>query len=233
MNLDFAVQTLTTAQDELWDSILDLSALLDEGSWVLAGDQAVLAHSLATGVLAPERAATGELLGRLVTTNSAINATKRNLGYLGFEPEADQHPVLRFTRPADGAELRAQTWEVHVVGRTHHDGGDQALARRIPYQASKGMRTTMVPVPDMLSSLVYEAARFCSDTVSPFTHARDAAHLVSILDDPIAQRTRLTPADRRYLRALDAAVGHAQHSIWAALPAERDAYTRWRLLLAV
>ena len=119
-----------------------------------------------------------------------------------------------------------------MVGVTELFGGDQALARRVPYLATKGMRAPRVPVPDLLSTVIYEASQFAMNTSDPFAHARDAAFLVSLIDDPEHERGRLTPMDRRALRVLDAAVGDREHHVWSALPPERDAFTRWRLLLA-
>lgn len=237
MSIAFAVPALDVWHDELWDTILDLSALLDDGSWVLVGGQAVVAHTLAhrDATRAPRDS---DMVGRIVTIGSSLPKVTRSLSYLGFEPDGAQPPVgtlFRYRRDADApaSGQRPQLWTVHVVGLTELHGGDQALARRVPYQASKGHRAPWVPVPDLLSSVVYEASQFAMDTTDPFAHARDAAFLASLLEDPVHERGRLTPTDRRALRVLDAAVGAREHHVWATLPAERDAFTRWRLLLAV
>lgn len=238
MSLAFAVPAFTLWHDELWDTILDLSFLLDDGTWVLVGGQAVIANALVHDRTDARMQRDPDPIGRLVTVSSALPKAKLAFSYLGFEADgrdATAGSPLRFRRAPDssGSGLGPQVWTVHVVGVTELLGGDQALARRVSYQVSKGMRSPSVPVPDLLSTVVYEASQFAVDTVDPFVHARDAAFLVSLLDDPIHERGRLTPGDRRALRVLDAAVGDRANHVWESLPPERDAFTRWRLLLSV
>ena len=236
MSLAFAVPPFALWHDELWDTILDLSALLDEGSWVLVGGQAVLAHALARDIDSRRRVI--DPVGRLVTTGSALANVIRSFTYLGFEADGVQPPLaaqFRYRREPEGSspQDRSQTWTLNVVGVTAADGGAQALARLSTHQATKGLRAPLVPVPDLLSTIVYEACQFAVDTVDPFVHARDAAFLVSLIDDPVAEARRLTPADRRALRVLDAAVGGPGHHIWSRVSSERDAFRRWTSLLEV
>ena len=238
MSLTFAVPESALWRDELWDTVLDLSGLLDDDSWVLVGFQAVTAHALARGVDEVAVSSRDETPGRLVTSLAGMPGVMRALTYLGFEAEGLHQLHLsqfRYTRGAEGAarENRAQSWVVHVAGAADETGGDQALDRREPYLVSKGMRAPLVPVPSLLASIVYEAAQFGTNTTAPFVHARDTAFLVSLLEDPAAARAALTAADLRTLRSLDAAVGHPSHSVWRRLPAGRDAFGRWKLLLAV
>lgn len=238
MSLAFAVPAFTLWHDELWDTILDLSILLDDGTWVLVGGQAVIANALVHDRTGARMTRDPDPIGRLVTVSSALPKVKLSFAYLGFELEARSSSpgsVLRFRRSPDaaGSDLGPQEWTVHVVGVTELPGGDQALARRVYYHVSKGPRAPSVPVPDLMSTLVYEASQFAVDMADPFVHARDAAFLVSLLDDPIHERGRLTPVDRRALRVLDAAVGDRSHHVWETIPVERDAFARWRLLLAV
>ncbi len=237
MTIAFALPALEVWHDELWDTILDLSVLLDDGSWVLVGGQVVVAHALAhrDDNRVPRDS---DSVGRIVTIASSLQKVTRSLRYLGFETDGAQPPVgslFRYRRDPDsaGSGRQPQLWTVHVVGLTELHGGDQALARRVPYLASKGLRSPRVPVPDLLATVIYEASQFAMDTSDPFAHARDAAFLVSLIDDPDHERGRLTPTDRRALRVLDAAVGEGEHHVWSALPPGRDAFARWRRLLAV
>ncbi len=233
MSLAFAVPPFSLWHDELWDTILDLSALLDEGSWALIGGQAVVAHALAlddeTDLLRDV-----DPLGGIVTTVDSLPNLERSFRYLGFGGIPSTGPGFRFRRDAEGPapDQLPQTWAVHVIGVTEWDGADQAYARRLPFQATKGLRAPWVPVPDLLATIVYEAARFCADLEQPFLHARQAAYLVSMLHDPVGEGARLTPGDRRALRSLDAAVGRPDHHVWQELPTHRDAFARWRSLLS-
>lgn len=238
MGLAFAVPSLALWHDELWNTILDLSAMLDEETWALVGSQAIVAHALAHETVEPENTIESDPVGRFVTTSNSFRSAHTALQQLGFQPDGPQPPVgpyFRYLRAAEGSESehRPQTWIVHVTGVTTLRGGDQAFARRVPYRARKGMRAPLIPVPDLLASVVYEASQFATAKFDPFSHARNAAFLVSIIDNPVLERARLTPTDRRALRVLDAAVGDRQHSVWTAQPFDRDAFTRWRLLLAL
>lgn len=232
MSVYFAVPPFAVWHEELWDTILDLSALLDEGSWVLVGGQATIAHALAHGCGDERMRRDPDALGRLVTIASARTTVSRTLQDLGFAPEpvADRSPVLRFRREPEGTG-HGQEWAVHVVGVTELAGGDQALARRVPYHATKGLRSPTVPVPDLLSTVVYEAHRFAADPLDPLSHARDAAFVASLIRDPARERIRLTPDDALALRVLDAEIGEPDHHVWNLLPDERDARGRWRRLL--
>ena len=235
MSIAFAVPASAVWRDELWDTILDLSALLETGSWVLVGGHAVMAHALAHDGDCELVSHTARPLGRLVTTASAMPMVIRCLRELGFTLEDTSIATeFRFSRPSERESLSdvPQQWVVDVTGVTSLNGGDQALERCEPRGASKGLRAPSVPLPSLLASIVYEAAQFGSSTTEPFVHARNAALLASLVPNPISARQDITPADRRILRVLDAAVGLRQHSVWSRLPIEPDAFIRWKLLLA-
>ncbi|MEY2849350.1 MAG: hypothetical protein RI885_2017 [Actinomycetota bacterium] len=233
MSLAFAVPPFTLWHDELWDTILDLSALLDTGSWALIGGQAVVAHALTLDDSETALLRDVDPVGGIATTVDSLPTVERSFRYLGFAPIASTAPGFHFRREAEGPapDQLPQTWAVHAIGVTEWEGADQAYARRLPFQATKGLRAPWVPVPDLLSTIVYEAARFSADVEQPFLHARQAAYLVSLLNDPTGEAARLTPSDRRALRCLDAAVGRPDHHAWDELPSHRDAYSRWRSLL--
>lgn len=194
-----------------------------------------MAHALAHNGDSELVSHTARPLGRLVTTASAMPTVIRCLRELGFVLEGTSIATeFRFSRPAERGSPSdlPQQWIVDVTGVTSLSGGDQALDRCEPQGASKGLRAPSVPLPSLVASVIYEAAQFGSSTTEPFVHARNAAFLVSFVHDPIGARQQLTPADRRILRALDAAVGLRQHSVWSRLPIDPDAFIRWKLLIA-
>ena len=194
-----------------------------------------MAHALAHDGDCELVSHTARPLGRLVTTASAMPTVIRCLRELGFTLEDTSIATeFRFSRPSERESLSdvPQQWVVDVTGVTSLNGGDQALERCEPRGASKGLRAPSVPLPSLLASIVYEAAQFGSSTTEPFVHARNAALLASLVPNPISARQDITPADRRILRVLDAAVGLRQHSVWSRLPIEPDAFIRWKLLLA-
>ncbi len=245
MSLAFAVPTFAPWHDDVWDTILDLSVLLDSEPWALVGGQAIVSHALAHDTDESCMPRTLDAIGRdaighIVTTSSDLDSVRLAFRDLGFSPDDVAAPIAgahRVLRQPDTSALddRPQSWVIHVAGSgpslsAYGDG--QALARREPYEVTKGLRAPWVPVPDLLASIVYEAAQFCSDTAEPFGHARDAAFLVSLMRDPVAERDRLQPDDLHILRSLDAAVGQRSHHVWSRLPFDRDAFTTWRLLLA-
>ena len=230
----FAVPPLSESLDEVWDTILDLASLLDDGTWVLVGDQAVLAHAVAERDAAGRLASTSGSLSRIVTVASALANVRSTFQDLGFDPDATIVPgddTIGFVRESDGPDRFAQRWRAHVVGRTHLAGGDQALARRVPFQVTKGLRSPSVPVPDLLSTIVYEAHQFAPTAAGADARATDIAFLVSHLDDVAHQAERLTPSDGRALAVVDEAIGDPAHPVWATQPPERKAHAKWRILL--
>lgn len=232
MSLAFAVPTFGLWRDELWDTILDLSALLPVGSWVLVGGQAVMAHSLAQDA-SPGHSRDADTVGHIVVTEASMPTVRHTFRDLGFTT-ANTAPTsdLRYSRAADeiGSSASPQLWTVHVTGSTRLHGADSALANREPYQVTKGLRAPCVPVPTLAAMIVYEAARFAHDTATPFVHARDAAFLASILDDPRDARERMSGTDRHTLQVLDAAVGDPEHHVWTRLADPYSAHARWRAL---
>lgn len=234
MSSIFAVPPLSESLDEVWDTILDLASLLDDGTWVLVGDQAVLAHAVAERDAADRLVSTPGSLSRIVTVASALKKVRSTFQDLGFDPDPTVVPgddTIGFVRESDGPDRFPQRWRVHVVGKTHLAGGDQALARRVPFKVTKGLRSPYVPVPDLLSTVIYEAHQFAPSAAGADARAADIAFLVSHLDDVAHQAERLTPSDRRALATVDEAIGGASHPVWAALPPGRKADRKWRTLL--
>lgn len=238
MSTTFEVPILPAWQGELWETALDLGALLSTTRWALSGAQAVAAHGF---IHDPDAATTGrdlDRVGRIITDADSFDAVRQSLRYLGFDDDVIQPPHAVnycFRRPAESGSFHeeAQVWTVSVLGTTTLVGGDQAFARTTHNTVATRARAAVVPMPDLLSTMILEAAQFGSDTANPFCHARNAAYLMSLLPDPVHERQRLTEPDERLLRALDAAVGRHDHHVWTELDDDHDTFARWRALLSV
>ena len=110
-------------------------------------------------------------------------------------------------------------------------GGNQALQRLQVITVTKGGRTSDVPVPSVLGSLILKAAAYQVDSRERERHAADAAFLVSLISDPPDLASQLKGSDRKRLRVLNKAIGPRSHPIWASLGADAgDAYASWQLL---
>lgn len=238
MSHAFDVPTLPAWQGELWETVLDLGTLLANSHWALSGAQAVAAHGFVHDPDAPCTDRDIDRVGRIITNADSFTAVRQSLRFLGFDDDAIQPPHAAnycFRRAAESGTFRedAQVWTVSVLGTTTLVGGDQAFARRFHHPVSTLARSAVVPVPDLLSTMIFEAAQFGADTANPFCHARNAAYLMSMLPDPEHERQRLTEPDERLLRALDAAVGRHDHHVWTELDDDCDTFARWRALLSV
>ncbi len=230
----FAVPTQAVWRDELWDTILDIAALAGEHSWALVGNQAVTAHALAAERGALAAPLTRDHSGHIVTTEAELADLELSMRYLGFTLQKGSTAVSRFHRrdaDAGSAEQHPQCWTITAGGSV--SSITQAFARRVPYRVTKGARSVSVPVPDLLSAVVFEASRFAHDSDDPFSHARAAAFLVALMDDPAAEGARMSILDRCTLRALDASIGFASHHAWAVPTTGATAFERWTALLRI
>lgn len=95
----------------------------------------------------------------------------------------------------------------------------------------KGDRTARVPVPDLLGATVLKAAAWVTDRRDRERHSGDAAFLVSLIADPLAQRKRFAGSDRRRLRQLGAVLDDPDALEWRILcGAAADGHAAWQLL---
>jgi hypothetical protein len=105
-------------------------------------------------------------------------------------------------------------------------GGSQAIKRRQDVEVSFNGKHFMLPRPSLLGAIILKAS-VSRSAGRPKDH-RDLAHLVAGLDDPVAERKRLTTGERRLLAE------RSKHLLVAAEleQAGRDATAKLKLLSA-
>lgn len=92
-------------------------------------------------------------------------------------------------------------------------------------------RTTTVSVPSPFGALILKAAAYQTDPRDKERHLQDAALLLSVIEDPYAEREHFAGSDRARLAALEKAMPDNARA-WRALPADRqtDGQTALRIL---
>ncbi len=159
---------------------------------------------------------------------------------LGHRPEPDSHGLrYRYRHPDTGSviDLLCPDHRSPAVAlRTLSiDGGFQALQRRttIEVRLRRSEAPTAVPVPDVLGASVLKAAAAVVDSREPQRHVGDLALLVSLMDDPLEERSRLKGSDRARLLKIRPSLDAPSASYWRRLGTRGDvAYLNWNALVA-
>lgn len=113
-------------------------------------------------------------------------------------------------------------------------GGSQALQRRteLTVVTTEFPSGVGVPLPTILGALVLKAAAWTEDRRDSERHLQDAVLLVSLMGDPLVERTALKGSDRKRLNKLNEMLGQSDADHWTVLGARaQDALTKWQLLL--
>jgi predicted nucleotidyltransferase len=239
----FTMPPLSGTVDGLWEVILDLADQLPPASWALVGGQMVMAHGLAAGRTPTRASQDVDVLGNLATSSTALRTAVAAVRELGFKPEPsmDGKHLHRFLRSKDNQAIdilapdhSPPNWTpttVPPLQTIQIAGGTQALQRLRVITITKGERTSDVPVPSVLGSLILKAAAYQVDSRDRERHAADAAFLVSLLSDPLDLARQLKGSDRKRLRVLNTVIGPRSHPVWASLGADAgDTYATWQLL---
>jgi hypothetical protein len=224
------------------DLVVDLALQLPSDAWVLVGGQMVMLHGLAAGRVATRASQDVDVLADLLTDDAGLARCGRVVRELDLEPQTDSDGrVYRFVRAADNAraDLLAPDHtpprrRLRTVGgdTIRIEGGTQALRRAVPVRVVKGDRSALVPVPDLLGAVVLKAAAWAADSRDRERHSGDAAFLVSLITDPLAERDRFAGSDRKRLLRLDRVLGDPEATEWRRLgDAAGDGHATWQLLV--
>lgn len=209
---------------------------------MLVGGQMVMLHALAAGRAPMRTSKDVDVLADLVSVPASLTRCVQALQRLDLVPKPDSAgKVYRFRRDRDNAtvDLLAPDHSpprspLRTVGgdTIRVEGGHQALRRSLRLRVSKGERSAVVPVPDVLGAQVLKAAAWAADSRDPERHSGDAAFLASLISDPVADRSAFAGSDRKRLLRLDKVLGDPDALEWRRLgDAAGDAHTTWRLLL--
>jgi hypothetical protein len=228
--------------DTLWDLIVDLAGQLPPTGWVLVGGQMVMLHGLVAGRVATRASQDVDVLADLLTDDAGLARCVRAMRELDLEAQPDNSgKVYRFVRVRDNARADVLAPDhtpprrrLRTVGgdTIRIEGGTQALRRAMTVRVVKGDRAGLVPVPDLLGALVLKAAAWASDSRDRERHSGDAAFLVSLVADPLAERNRFAGSDRKRLLRLNQVLDDPDAAEWRRLgEAADDGHATWRLLL--
>ena len=235
---------LTDGLDRLWNLVLDIAEKLPAPGWALVGGQMVMLHGLIAGRTATRASQDVDLLADLVTDPNGLARCVRVVRDLDLTPAPDPAGrVYRFRRAADDvvADVLAPDHTPPKYSLRTAAGGEtirvaagrQALERVVAVTVVKDGRSGIVPVPDLLGAVVLKAAAWSTDNRDRERHSGDAAFLVSLLTDPLAERARFRGSDRKRLGRLDAVLGDPDAAEWRALgEAAADGHAVWQLLVA-
>lgn len=102
------------------------------------------------------------------------------------------------------------------------DGGTQALKRTVIARLDivRG-RTTTLSVPSAFGAVVLKSAAYKADSRDKRRHLADAAVLLSVIEDPYAERATLAGSDRSRLLTLRRALPD-DAAEWRVLSADRQ-----------
>jgi hypothetical protein len=240
--LSVTLPPLSGALDTLWDLVLDVADRIAPDGWVLIGGQMVMLHGLVAGRAATRASQDVDVLADLLTDRTGLRRCVDAVRALDLHPVPDSSGhVYRFRRPADNAtadvlapDHTPPRWPLRTVGgdTIRIEGGRQALQRSVLIDVTKGGRSALVPVPDLLGALVLKAAAWATDSRDPERHSGDAAFLTSLISDPLAERERFAGSDRSRLLRLDRVLCDPDAQEWRALgPDGADGHAVWRLLI--
>lgn len=222
--------TLPGHDDALWDTLIEL-AELRPGEWTLIGGQMVYLHAIEHPATPPRVSTDLDVLGnaRIATGGAAgfVAAIElRGFGLEGASPEGLAHRYRR-----DGVSIDVLAPEglgprtnltTTPPGRTLEvPGGTQALTRTELLSIHTTTATGQVPRPSLLGAIIAKAVAVGVDD-APDAQRLDLAFLLSLVEEPLDLASRMTPKDRRRLRARTELTDR-EHPTWRGLaPAQSD-----------
>ena len=201
--------TLAGHDDELWDTLIELSEVRP-GEWTLIGGQMVFLHAIEHDATPPRISTDLDVLVNARITGRPIAAFAEGLEDLGFEQDgispdgiAHRYRRNRVTIDVLAPEGLGERTDLTTTppGRTLQvPGGTQALDRTELLPVATSNRAGHVPRPSLLGAVVGKAMAVAVDDV-PDAQRLDFVFLLSLIVDPFALADQLTTKDRRRIRA--------------------------------
>ena len=230
--------TLAGHDDELWDTLIELSEVRP-GEWTLIGGQMVFLHAIENDATPPRISTDLDVLVNARITGRPIAAFAEGLENLGFEqdgisPDGIAHRYRRNRVAIDvlAPEGLGERTDLTTTppGRTLQvPGGTQALDRTELLPVATSNRAGHVPRPSLLGAVVGKAMAVAVDDV-PDAQRLDFVFLLSLIVDPFALADQLTTKDRRRIRARKEMIA-GEHRVWSEL--DDDARDRAQAALRI
>jgi len=230
--------TLAGHDDELWDTLIELSEVRP-GEWTLIGGQMVFLHAIENGATPPRISTDLDVLVNARITGQPIAAFAAAVEDLGFEldgisPDGIAHRYRRNSVTIDvlAPEGLGERTDLTTTapGRTLQvPGGTQALDRTELLPVATSARSGHVPRPSLLGAIVGKALAVTVDDV-PNAQRLDFVFLLSLIDDPFALVDQLRTKDRQRIGARKELI-KGEHRVWNEL--DTDARDRARAALRI
>ncbi|HWC23866.1 MAG TPA: hypothetical protein VG502_16340 [Flexivirga sp.] len=215
-----------------WPNVAEIEAAFPHQKWTLVGGLMSQLHAIRHGLDAVRPTSDVDIALHIETTPGVAASSARAFEMLGYElaPSLGRHQVAhRFVRDAatidvvvaDHAAPRArQKLRGHPMVAI--DGGTQALKRTVIARLDivRG-RTTTLSVPSAFGAVVLKSAAYKADSRDKRRHLADAAVLLSVIEDPYAERATLAGSDRSRLLTLRRALPD-DAAEWRVLSADRQ-----------
>ena len=239
-----------------WPNVGQIAVHVGPEDWTLVGGLMVALHAAARGIGLPHTTVDVDMVIHVETARGRVARIRTVLGELGYtlvEPsDARKGHAHRFTRPVvagdSGPESLSDIVDVmvadHPAPRVRERlgrfpmvaiaGGTQALNRTINARLEIDGTRVELSTPDALGAVILKSAAHLADSRDPARHISDAAVLLACMEDPFAERERLTSgSDRKRLAHLERHLGDPNHPAWVALDADaaRDGQAALRILL--
>jgi len=233
-----SLPTLPGHDDALWDTLIELTEMRP-GEWTLIGGQMVFLHAIESAAVPPRVSTDLDVLvnARIVTGGVAgfVAAIElRGFSLEGTSPEGLAHRYRRGGVSIDVLAPEGLGPRTNLTttppGRTLQvPGGTQALNRTELLPIHTTTSTGHMPRPSLLGAIIAKAVAVDVDD-TPGAQRLDVAFLLSLVEEPLDLAARMTPTDRRRLRARTE-LTDAGHETWQLLaPDQRD---RARATLAI
>ena len=233
-----ALPPLPVLGDELWDALIELTALRP-GEWTLVGGQMVHLHALEHAATPPRLSTDLDIVVNARVVSGAVAhfvaaIEERGFTHDGMSPEGLVHRYRRGevsidVLAPDGLGARADLTTTRPGRTLEVPGGTQALLRTELLPVSTQSNSGLVPRPSLLGAIVLKALAVGVDD-APNAQRLDLAFLLSLVEDPIALADQVEAKDRQRLLERNELLD-ANHLTWRELP--RDAGDRARAALAI
>ncbi|WP_207632371.1 hypothetical protein [Occultella kanbiaonis] len=200
-----------------WPNVAEIEAVLPHEKWTLVGGLMAQLHAIRRGVDAIRPTNDVNIVLHVETTRGiaaeAANALE-SIGYV-FTPSMDDRNAIahRFLRGTSRVDLVASADVVDVLVADHAaprvieklrgkdmmaiEGGTQALRRTLNARLQiTSERLTTVSVPTPFGALILKAAAYQTDSRDKERHLQDAALLLSVIENPYAERDQFAGSDK-------------------------------------
>jgi len=230
--------TLEGHDDELWEVLLELSAL-QPGGWTLIGGQMVYLHALEHGETPPRISTDLDVLVNARVVSGGTAGFVADLEDRGFEMDGASPTGIahRYRRAGVSIDVLAPEGLGPSTDLTTTPpnrtisvpAGTQALTRTELLPVKTKTREGMVPRPSLLGAVIGKAVAVDIDDV-PEAQRQDLVFLLALVEDPLGTADLLTSKDHQRIRRRSELTG-AEHPVWPTLTQEqRD---RARATLAI